>query len=245
MTFKEYINNPTQTNVMNAAREMYRNMYIEKYNALMVREKGNFEYTLYKGKGKSYIYIKIPSEVVPKFYYDVVIEFTIGNLTKSLLDCEFRVFSNDPSFVFTYAYAFNKNKLFLTDLSNRMGKQPLKEKADVKNPKDEIGYVKSIYFAYLIMQQKGLFVQGKYLTVPTINFKELEKLITPADEKIASRQKEGDSLKKKKKTSEKKETVRQPADNFVKSNNLVNKVATVGKVKTVGKVGGIKKTKRI
>lgn len=243
MTFKEYINNPTQSTVMNAAREMYRNMYIQKYDALMVREKGNIEYHLFSGKNKYYIYAKIPSETVSNFYYDVVIEFTTNSITKSLLDCEFRVFSNDPSFVFTFAYAFNKNKLFLTELESRMGKRPLKEKADEKNPKNEIGYVKTIYFTYLVMKQKGLFLPLRYGTAPSIDFKALAAQITSAEEKIESRQKEGEALRKKKKTVANAAAQKKPQD-IINPVNLIGNIRNTGFVKKIGGISGVKKTKK-
>ena len=75
MTFDQYIQNPMGiANSVMSNREMYRSMYSMKLDAIMVREMGKIDYKLYKDKNSYYAYIKVPSEVVEKFYYDVVIE---------------------------------------------------------------------------------------------------------------------------------------------------------------------------
>ena len=52
-SFKEYISNPLgNKNTVFSSREMYKNMYTEKYNLLMVRENSNIKYNLYKDKTK-------------------------------------------------------------------------------------------------------------------------------------------------------------------------------------------------
>ena len=51
-------------------------MYMNKLDKIMVRENGKAEYHLFKDKGELYYaYIKVPSEVIENFYYDVIIEF--------------------------------------------------------------------------------------------------------------------------------------------------------------------------
>ena len=54
MTFDEYINNPMGVkSAVISNREMYRKMYTEKLNKIMVREVGKIDYQLYKSKKKS------------------------------------------------------------------------------------------------------------------------------------------------------------------------------------------------
>ena len=75
-SFKEYISNPLgNKNTVFSSREMYRNMYTEKFNILMVRENSKINYKLYKDAKNFYIHLNIPSEKVKKFYYDVFIRF--------------------------------------------------------------------------------------------------------------------------------------------------------------------------
>ena len=180
MTFEEYINNPMGVkNAVISHREMYRKMYMEKLDRIMTREVGKIDYWLYKSPMKYYCYMKIPSEVVPKFYYDVVIEFS----------------------------------------------EPKHKTADT------VGYVKSLYFAYLLMKKRDLFVKSKYVLPYSKNL--VLKNIMPADQKIEDRQQEGERLKNKKK--------REVANINTKRQEAMRKDLTkgIGKVKTIGKIGSI------
>ena len=124
MTFDEYIQNPMGIkNAVFSHREMYRELYKNKFNKIMLREAGNLKYKLFKGLNNFYVYFKIPSEVIENFYYDVVIEFIPANeLVKndnSLSKYNIRFYSNDPSFVYTFAHAMKSNNMFINDLSSK------------------------------------------------------------------------------------------------------------------------------
>lgn len=190
MTFDDYIKNPLGTSVMANAREMYRSMYVEKLDKLLVREGGKINYKLYKSDSKYYCHMKIPSETVKEFYYDVVIEFTKPKdkdlkIDRTLKKYDVRFYSNDPAFVFTFAHAFIKNGLFIDSLKDKMSKEAIKKTASVKNPNNEVGYVKTLYFAYLYMVRKNLFEKMFYLD--KYNEKILKGDILDADTKIAQR----------------------------------------------------------
>lgn len=193
MTFDQYIQNPMGiANAVFSNRNMYRELYTSKLDKILVREMGHIDYKLYKSKGNYYVYMKIPSEVIEKFYYDVVIEFNEPK-NKSLIDntiknYNVKFYSNDPSFVFTFAHAFIKNKLFIEELKSVMSEEAIRKVAVEKNPSNQVGYVKSLYFAYLIMKKENLFSKLKFITAKDIDWKKLNKTIIPADKKIAERQ---------------------------------------------------------
>lgn len=202
MSFDKYIDNPSGKATVITKRGMYKNMYKEKFDAVLVREQGKIVYKIYKDNDPEdsyYIYMKIPSEVIENFYYDVVIRLhTTVNRKKvsaSLREYAVQFFSNDPAFVYTFVHAFSKNKLFINDLAPKMLKQALTNKAVVKNPKDEIWYVKSLYFAYLTMEKYNLFnrsLLNKYASKysKTALLKEIEN----ASSKIKKRQEEQEKL---------------------------------------------------
>ena len=76
MNFDKYIDNPSGGSSVVTNRNMYKEMYKQKFNAVLVREQGKINYSVYKAKDNTdsyFIHMKIPSEVIPKFYYDVVI----------------------------------------------------------------------------------------------------------------------------------------------------------------------------
>jgi len=192
MTFENYIKNPMGTgSAVLANSEMYKNFYSNKWDKIIVRENGTIQYKLYKAKDAYYAHIKIPSENIDKFFYDVVIEFKDpGNKSigadRNLKRYNVRFFSNDPAFVFTYAHAFIKNGLFIKELSDKMSKEAIKKKAVVRNPGDQPGYVKTLYFAYLFMNNRNLFDKVKY--TEKYNEKIIKSDIMEADTKIAQRQ---------------------------------------------------------
>lgn len=243
MTIKDYINNPMgRKNAVISNREMYRSYYTDKFNKLMVRENGKIDYTLYKSKNNYYIHLKIPSETVKNFYYDVVFCFYPKSTNDKTIDNYYvKFYSNDPSFVYTFAHAFAKNKLFIDDLAPKMSKQALKKTATEKNPNSEIGYVKTIYFAYIYMNNKGLFNTIHYVSAEKYDKNKLLKNIMDADEKIKLRQEEGENQRKSKPATKKKEAIRTVTGNLLNRNNDLS----VGTVKRVGKVGNIKNTKII
>jgi len=249
MTFDQYIQNPMgNKNAVMSNREMYRTMYTDKLNKILVRESGKVEYYLYKSKSKYYALIKVPSEVVPKFTYDVLIEFSEPEnakpLDRTLSKYDVRFYSNDPSFVFTFAHAFIENGLFIDEYKDKMSPEAVKQVATEKNPSNQVGYVKSLYFAYLIMAQRGLF--SKALYVEKYNKTTVKTLITHATTKIEQRQKEAEELSKKKrkdkKALKKKEDKKNTLSPDIPIKQGVNRVVHTH---TVNKISNTKTSTRI
>lgn len=256
MTFKEYITNPSGigTAVM-SYRKMYEDLYQGKWKLIMTRENGKIDYTIYKTKDAFYFHIKIPSELVDKFYYDVVVKIKYDNTTANLENSEVQFFSNDPSFNYTFAHAFAKHKLHIKELEPKMSKYALHNVAKEKNPQDTIGYVKSLYFAYIVIKEKGLFNKLKVSMeakqfIPKIFLSTIED----TDKKVKERTEAGEKLAKQKKKESKKAT---PTDRSiinpeVRANSRVHTVNLIGSKpsglnnvnKPVGKIGSIGKNKQ-
>lgn len=257
-TFDNWIINPmVKDNAVFTHRDMYKNMYKEKFDKILLREAGKIDYTLYfdKKKDRYYAHIKIPSEVVQKFYYDVVIEFFTNDnairADKSLSNYNVRFYSNDPSFTFTYLRVFKKNDMFINQLSEKAPKLALKKDPKEKNPYEVISYVKSLYFAYLFMKSKNLFSKIIYTTYgQSYNEKHLVSTVRNAENVISERQEKGKKIE-----DEKKKTKSQPSkpNQIISSNNIpVNSRSRITTTSKVGKVSNssnktkfIKKTKKI
>lgn len=213
MTFNDYIQNPMGiNNAVFSGRDMYRKMYEDKWKNIKLRENGITKYNLYLGKREFIVHFKIPSEIVPQFYYDVIVRFTTPRertsvtMETTLNNYDVQFYSNDPSFVFTFAHAFMKNGMLFRDLDNKMSNRALTQKAEMRNPKNQIGYVKSLYFAYLEMKQLGLFNKNAWDgKAHTYNKDIAWKDVTPADEKIHDRQIKGQAIQKKESRARHKE----------------------------------------
>lgn len=219
MTLFQYIENPLgKKNAVFSQRNILRQVYTAKLDAVMLREAGKMKYDLYHNKKDDtyWIHIKVPSEVVPKFYYDVVIKFFTSDngqrTSGSLADYNVRFFSNDPAFVYTYLRVFLKNGLFIDELKSKAPAKALKEDPSERNPYETPGYVKSLYFAYLYIKSKSLFIKDRYLNEGhPLNIKSLIKDIEHGDMKISERQRLGEEEAKKHRAEKSK--AKREADN--------------------------------
>ena len=230
MSFGQYIINPSGIkNSVFTNRQVYADLYKSKLDKILVREAGGIKYFLFEDQKteKYYIYLKIPSEPIPNFYYDVVIEFYTNDpdikYKKTIKDYFVKFYSNDPAFVFTFAHSMAKNKLFILDLTDKMSKASLKNIAKERNPKDEVGYVKSLYFAYLTIIRYNLFEKIQFRSYgKPYNKAELLKNIEHADIKIEKRKSFEDEINKK----EKNDKIR----NSVRSNNAARNQEHMSKI---------------
>lgn len=210
MTYEQYINNPLQTRLGGNTRELYRAMYNAKLDNLLVRVNNDIKFKPLKNDkdGSYYLYIKIPSEVVKDFTYDVVIRFKRPghnvDFDKDLKAYDVEFFSNDPAFVYNLEYTFKSKDMFIKDLEPKALKLALKKEPKVTNPNNQIVYCKSLYFAYLIMKQRGLF--NKSIYIDTYNKKRLLNEIEDSESKIERRQELGrEANKEERKIKEQKQ----------------------------------------
>ena len=141
----------------------------------------------------------------------------------------------------TFAYSFAKNNLFIDDLEPKMSKKALRDKAKVRNPKNEVWYVKSLYFAYLAMEKYNLFHRINLDRVAKrYSKRELLSKITHADKKIQDRISEQEKLKK-----EKKAESRNPEERNVHNATARTKTSNItktAKTSTVSKRSNMTKT---
>lgn len=246
ITLNDYIANPMQNagRVYTATmRETQRINYTNRFNNVLMREGGILETRMFYDEKKNtyYIHIKVPSEPIKKFYYDVVFKFSadasVKDLGRDLGKYNVQFFSNDPSFVFTYAHTFIKLDLFVKELTDFMSRKAIKDAAKITNPEDQVGYVKSLYFAYLYMKTRGLLNTNAWGNAENYSSSALSRYIMNADQKIAERIDEGAKVQAK--NSKSKESTN------VGNDKIVDPILGVVNTKTVKKVGTVKNTKTI
>jgi hypothetical protein len=251
MTFEEYILNPMQKQgrVLNATmREAMRNSYTTKFNNVMLREAGKMKYYKFVDKKNNsyYILLRIPSEVVSNFYYDVVLKFFAGadveDAGRTLNHYNMQVFSNDPSFNFTYAYVFKENGLVISELEPKLANLARKVAPKETNPDHQIGYVKSLYFAYLYMKQRGLFKILSWSDAEVYSKNKLVGLVMKADDKIEDREREGKKVDTRKKIEVDKETAKKLNRMNISDTAKARVVTKTKKTPTVRKTKAINST---
>jgi len=95
------------------------------------------------------VFGKVPSQ---KYLvdYDVVLDIDMKDQTNAK-DAPIKVFTNTPSWVFTYGYVFNKLKIIPKDLVWAIGKEAKNEKPKVTNPEESLGFDKVVHQFLLFM----------------------------------------------------------------------------------------------
>ena len=262
MTFQQYIDNPMgKKNAVFSQRYLYRGLYTDKFDKILLREAGKINYTLYVDKKQDqYIaHIKIPSETLKNFYYDAVIMFytkdAAQHSSNTLTGYNVKFYSNDPAFVFTYMRVFLKNDLLFEDLKAKCGRLALTKDPKEKNPYEVPGYSKILYFAYLFMKFRNLFAKHMYdsYAIP-YDKKVLVNSVEHSDKKIADRERLGQEYSKEQAKIRKAE--KQPvtsgnsgssvARTLPRSSGISSVKVTpmIGKTKNVSTVKTTKTTKR-
>ena len=192
LTFDDYINNPTGAKSRVVGEKEYaRQIYNKKYDNMILLCANKIEYYLFKKENDRFlIYIKMPSETQQGLTYDVVLDFTtkddVVKRKQTLKDYNIRFFSNDPNFIFTYAYAFNKKQLLVPEVKKKISNKALETPPTKTNPYEMAGYIKTIYFSYIFMTLRGLFNKSLWLQASPINQAKgfLQNNIMQSDEKL-------------------------------------------------------------
>lgn len=147
MNLQQWIDNPLGKGSILNDKENTRRL-----NELYKDISKTIKVKLFKGKDKNklYFYIKIPSESFPNdIFYDVVIELyrPKDSQNQSIYDMNFRFFSNCPSFVYYYAYAYNKRGFVMTSLQKRITEKSIVDPPNIRNPYRITAHEFSIYLA--------------------------------------------------------------------------------------------------
>ena len=241
MTFEQYIDNPMgKSNAVFSQREAAKAMYTEKYDRLILRESGRMYYQLFfdKSNDEYYAYIRVPSETVVGFYYDVVIKFL----------------TSDNGLSYTYANVFNKLGLFIPELKSKASKTAMKNDPVEKNAYGVPGYVKSIYFAYLFMKTHALFQKNTYRAIGTpYSSSKLKSLVMDTEQKLQERQdvaKDQQLAKKRAKMEQKRAAEVEKEQEKKTPKNITNakstkKTAATKTTKASKSVGSSKKSNKV
>ena len=229
LNIEAMINNPTGNKTSYVAnRSMIKDQLYIRYKKLLQKNK-TFKYEIYKGKSKYLFHFRIPSETFEnsKFYYDVVLEFypkdVESEVSKSIKSYYINMYSNSPSFLFTYAYVIYQNNMSIKILNSKISKEARTTRPRIKNPVESYGFEKSCYYACLFIKENNL-LEKIYLDSHKSHFNKAKFLkgIKSCDEKLDeyNKYKKEESEKKKK---EKKKANKNKAVTIKKSKKVIMK----------------------
>lgn len=253
-TLDEYLDNPMgkgSTAIFN--RNLIKSDLDNRYNKLIEKYE-SFRYYHYNDCKNIYIHIKVPSESKRENTYDVVLKFCLTDPSLkhdiSILNYPLEFFSNCPSFTYTYAYVYGKNKLLISFLKDKYTNTVNKKQPVVKNPGEIINYDKSIYFACKFVKENKLLTNKLSFSPFTrrLVIEIFKKSIRSSDDIEKEINEENKKLKKAKNKEEKpsvkttiKKIVDKPLKNIEKITGTTHKIKPHSKIKAKSKVQAVKK----
>lgn len=166
-TLRSYLANPYgKGNSTMPNMQMLRSTYLQKMEN--IKSRILIKWFLYK-KEAIIALVAFPSESIDNIFYDVVFEFDISGkdvkFDTNVLDLPVKVFSNSPSFSYTYANTFQSNDLLCKWLKTKYTKNVRKNSAVTRNSGNIIGFEKTLYLS-------GLYIS----TLPLIKVQHLSDI---------------------------------------------------------------------
>ena len=163
MTISEYLKNPygkgSAFSGITKQQEDLDKQYKELEEKIACR--------LYRYRDFVIYHVVIPSTKKDTVNYDVVVEVETKNLhagAATLEDLDFKVFSNCPSFIFTYANAFRNNNMMCEWLIQKYNPEVRKKAPVQRNKYGIIGLERSVYLALKYLHSTGKTKCGVYQT---------------------------------------------------------------------------------
>ncbi len=120
----------------------------------------SFACKVYKYQSNAIVHVVVPSAKNPNITYDVVLEYKLNDVRPEDItvgDMPCTVFSNCPSFIFTYASVFRKNNLLCNWLDSKYRNEVRKLDPTIKNKYNIIGLERSLYLAMLHLKKSGMY----------------------------------------------------------------------------------------
>lgn len=243
MNITDYLINPMGRGSAVLSLPARRKELDEQYKILYSRIK----LTWYLLGDKFYIaHLKIPSRRHEQLYYDVLIQFDIESIpqnTNTINNCNLQVFSNCPSFTYTYAYVFNKNKDLIEWSRRKYPTEVILQKPSQRNPYQILSYERSLYFAfrYLTSNGRNYIEQIKSSSIKITGYNRILTMVQSAD-RIKELNGQLTAKKENKKIIKKNNTKKNNSQK--KPNNSSKRIQPTKVIKTTNKVSTTKKTKK-
>lgn len=251
MTILDYLTNPAgKGSTVLGDQTLIKNRYEEEAQELLSSGKNPIAYFL----KKRYLifYFQLESKSGAKYggnlHYDILIQLDTKNVKIDEikpLDLDFQVYSNCPSFLYTYANLFNKKGLIINWSKKLFEKETIRKMANVRNSYGIIGYERSLYITMLLVKMVygSLTVREVITKSNAINTE--DTLIHMIQSQSQMRRSFGDAKSSYAKAKELQSTEsagKKKGDEFSDLSQTSN---IIHKTKKVGKIGKVKRSKKI
>lgn len=164
ISLRQYVDNPYKGSSYLASRKMIKEGLNRAFIGLLQNYRKQFYAVPYLDpNGDVMFHVKVPSEDYGKnkILYDVLILFKYDK-EKRYAVRDIKMFSNSPSFLYTYAYVYYHDDIMIDSFADKMPIIALVNPPEVRNPVESLGYEKSTYFAarYLL---DGMILNDVYI----------------------------------------------------------------------------------
>jgi len=234
MTVNEYLSNPYgKGSAFSSVGQQKRDLDAQ-YERLLHR----ITCKIYVYRNTAYYHVIVPSQRDEQTTYDVVVEIPFIERTEADIDLsnrDFKVFSNCPSFIFTYAHVFRGRKMLCEWLVDKYNEYVRKKAATVANPYGIIGFERSLYLALKYLKTTGKLLATTIRLDPwkPVSRDEIAREVRTQDQIMShakAKVKPNDKSVSKQSTPPKNEKPKNHSQNSGKTTKTV-KTTKVGKVK--------------
>lgn len=200
------------------------------------------------------IHVKLPSRTKKGVYYDIVIELDGADVPEnskaSIAGMPFRVFSNSPSFYYTYAKVFEEKGLFCSWLKGKYERKIMRKDPEQRNPSKIVGYERTVYTSMWYVFQKLRSTHASDLLNSSIKVtqKEIASKVQTQDQVEYAYEHAADTeaVRKKKEAIAAAKAAREEAkrEKLAKSDKTPNAVPATPKTTATPKTATTSKTKK-
>lgn len=250
MNIQQYLDNPMgkgDASMMN--RKLIKDSMTMKFHKYYDKKGKLIKiHSFVTATGEYYIHLVLPTESERDNTYDVVFHFYDPEKkfvsSKSIRDYEVQMFSNDPSFGYTFAYVYHKNGLMIDQLVTKIGRDFITRPPVVRNRFEIVNYNKYIFYGALYLLENH-YLTRLYLTTHATTYaaailarrvRTLQLIMTEYETADKQLRKEKKYVAAKERDDNRKRTPK-----AAKSRTVSKKVPKVPKKKGVSKVNSTKK----
>ena len=163
MTIADYLKNPYGKGSAFSSNTKQKDDLDEQFQKISTKIVSK----IYRYRDFVIYHVVVPSTKKEFINYDVVIEVETKYLHEgaaTLEDLNFKVFSNCPSFIFTYAHVFRAHDMLCDWLLSKYNKEVRTKAPSVRNQYGIIGLERSVYLALKHIHSTGRTKFGVYQT---------------------------------------------------------------------------------
>lgn len=164
LSLRQYIDNPYKGSSFLSSRKAIKAGLNYSFVNLLQKYRTKFYAVPYiYPNGELLMHVRVPSEEhrFNRLHYDVLFKFS-NDPTQRYSLRNVKMFSNSPSFLFTYAYTYYHDDLIIDEFAEKLPSIALTTPPAIRNPVESLGFEKSTYIAgrYLI---DGFLLSDSYI----------------------------------------------------------------------------------